>query len=432
MMMPHQLFSKPLCLSFLMGILSGLPLMVTLTLLQAWASESGISLGKIGLLALVGLPYSLKFLWAPLFDYISLPFLGRRRGWLLVSQIGLILTISALGFSNPGQRPGGLVLLITLATAITFFSASQDSIIDAFRREDLQDHELGLGSSYYVYGYRLGILITGSGGLFMADFFSWQLTFLSVACCLLPGLLLTLSCSEPEGIHPTTPYRQGSILAPFAEFFQRPKVLWVLLFILCYKLGDTLAQTMTMPFYLEVGFSKSEIAAIVKLFGFWGTIVGAGLGGIFIMRLGISRGLWIFGLLQMISTAGFSLLALKGADLSWLALVVAAENCSAGMGTAAFIAYMARLTNKQFSASQYALLSSIMGIPRVFLASSSGYIASSLGWFWFFLFCSLIALPGLLLLPKCAPWAQEGDGDTQSLYPGGLKNRSLRPNHSSP
>ncbi|MBU0680545.1 MAG: AmpG family muropeptide MFS transporter [Proteobacteria bacterium] len=409
-MMTRRLFSKALRLSFFMGILSGLPLMVTMTLLQAWLSEVGISLEKIGLLVLVGLPYSLKFVWAPLFDYIRLPFLGRRRGWLLVMQVGLVLTIGVLGFSNPGNEPGGLVLLITLATTIAFFSASQDILIDAFRREDLQNHELGLGSSYYVYGYRLGMLITGSGGLFIADLFSWRLTFLGVACCLLPGLLLTLFCHEPAELPPASRCRQGSILAPFTDLLQRPEVIWVLLFILLYKLGDTLAQAMTMPFYLDLGFSKSEIAAVVKLFGFWGTIVGAGMGGVFILRIGIRRGLWIFGLLQMISTAGFALLALKGAHLGWLALVVAAENGSAGMGTAAFVAYMASLTNKQFTASQYALLSSIMGIPRVVLASSSGFMASSLGWFWFFLFCTLLALPGLFLLRKCAPWPPEGDG----------------------
>ncbi len=414
-----------------MGILSGLPLMVTITLLQAWVSEAGIAVEKIGLLVLVGLPYSLKFVWAPLFDSVSLPFLGRRRGWLLVVQVGLILAISVLGLSRPGNEPGGLLLLVVVATVIAFFSASQDILIDAFRREDLLDHELGLGSSYYVYGYRLGMLITGSGGLFMADFFSWQITFFCLACCLLPGLFLTLSIPEPEVIRPVSQGRQGAIIAPFTDLCQRPEVVWILLFILFYKLGDTLALAMTMPFYLELGFSKSEIATIVKLFGFWGTIAGAGLGGVLIMRIGIRRGLWIFGFLQMISTTGFAVLALKGAQLSWLALVVAVENCSAGMGTAAFVAYMAKLTNKQFTASQYALLSSIMGIPRVVLASSSGFIASNLGWFWFFLFCTAIALPGLLLLPKCAPWPRHEDGTKKALFPFLLKNSDLRPDQSS-
>lgn len=401
-MILQQLFSGKLGLAFLMGISSGLPLMVTITLLQAWTSESGVSLAKIGLLALVGLPYSLKFVWAPIFDHITLPFLGRRRGWLLVIQVCLIVSIAALGLCQPSDQAGGLVLLITLATTITFFSASQDIIIDAFRREDLLDKELGIGSSYYVYGYRLGMLITGSGGLFLADLFSWQRTFFIVACCLLPGLMITLFCQEPERV--PCQGKKG-FLAPFSELLQRPGIVWVFLFILLYKVGDTLAQTMTMPFFLGLGFSKSEIAAIVKLCGFWGTIAGAGIGGALILRIGISRGLWIFGLFQMISTAGFALLALIGYDLGWLALVVALENSSAGMGTAAFVAYMAKLANKEFTASQYALLSSIMGIPRVVLASSSGFLASELGWVWFFIFCTIIALPGLALLQKCAPWS---------------------------
>ena len=401
-MILQQLFSGKLGMAFLMGISSGLPLMVTITLLQAWTSDAGVSLAKIGLLALVGLPYSLKFVWAPIFDHISLPFLGRRRGWLLVIQACLIISIAALGLCEPSDQSGGLILLIALATTITFFSASQDIIIDAFRREDLLDKELGIGSSYYVYGYRLGMLITGSGGLFLADLFSWQRTFFIVACCLLPGLLITLLCQEPERV---PCHGKKGFLAPFSELLQRPGVAWIFLFILLYKVGDTLAQTMTMPFFLGLGFSKSEIAAIVKLCGFWGTIAGAGIGGALILRIGISRGLWIFGFFQMISTAGFALLAVIGNDLGWLALVVALENSSAGMGTAAFVAYMAKLANKEFTASQYALLSSVMGIPRVVLASSSGFLASQLGWVWFFLFCTIIALPGLVLLRKCAPWS---------------------------
>ncbi|MEN8258816.1 MAG: AmpG family muropeptide MFS transporter [Thermodesulfobacteriota bacterium] len=401
-MILQQLFSPKLGLAFLMGIFSGLPLMVTITLLQAWTSESGISLEKIGLLALVGLPYSLKFVWAPIFDHITLPFLGRRRGWLLVIQASLIVSIAALGLCHPSDQPGGLFLLTILASTITFFSASQDIVIDAFRREDLLDNELGIGSTYYVYGYRLGMLITGSGGLFLADFFSWQRTFFTVACCLLPGLMITLWCREPERVRPLT---KTGLFSPFSELLQRPGIAWVLLFILLYKVGDTMAQTMTMPFYLELGFSKSEIGAIVKLCGFWGTIAGAGMGGALILRIGISRGLWIFGLLQMLSTAGFALLATIGNDLGWLAVVVAMENSSAGMGTAAFVAYMARLANRQFTASQYALLSSIMGVPRVILASGSGFLASHLDWFWFFIFCTIIALPGLVLLQKCVPWS---------------------------
>ncbi len=400
-MILQQLFRPKLGLAFLMGVFSGLPLMVTITLLQAWTSESGVSLEKIGLLALVGLPYSLKFLWAPIFDHVTLPFLGRRRGWLLVTQASLILSIAALGLCKPSNEPGGLYLLVALASIITFFSASQDIVIDAYRREDLEDNELGIGSSYYVYGYRLGMLITSSGGLFLADIFPWRLTFFIIAGCLVPGLMVTLWCHEPERVRSKA---KASFLSPFSELLKRSGIIWVFLFILFYKVGDTLAQTMTMPFFLELGFSKSEIAAIVKLCGFWGTIAGAGIGGALILRIGISRGLWVFGCFQMISTAGFTLLAIIGNDLVWLAVVVAVENISAGMGTAAFVAYMARLANKEFTASQYALLSSIMGVPRVVLASGSGFLASQLGWIWFFIFCTFIALPGFVLLQKCAPW----------------------------
>ena len=381
--------------SLLMGFACGLPLLLTISILQAWMKEAGVDIKVIGLFSLVGLPYTLKFLWAPVMDRFTLPFLGRRRGWMLLFQLMLMLAIAALGLTNPLASP---VLVALAAFMVTFFSASQDIVVDAYRREDLSDLELGLGSSLYVNGYRVGMLLAGSGGLIMADHLSYRSVYLLLAAAMLVGVITTCLCREPEhpqGI-PTT--FKDAVVGPFTEYFSRRGALLLLVFILFYKIGDQMASTMTMPFYLDLGFTKTEIGTVVKLFGFWATIGGGLLGGVILLRLGIYRSLWIFGILQAISTAGFALLANVGGGLSLLAAVIAFENLSGGMGTAAYVAYMASLTNKKFTATQYALLSSLMGIPRVLASAPTGFVVSALGWSSFFIFCTFAALPGLLLL----------------------------------
>jgi len=390
----------------MMGFACGLPLLLTLSVLQAWMKEEGVDLAVIGLMALVGLPYTLKFLWAPILDRFTLPFLGRRRGWLLVAQTALVLSIAGLGLNDPGSHPWRVAFAALL---VTFFSASQDIVVDAYRREDLADEELGLGSSLYVNGYRLGMLLASGGGLIMADHISFRAVYLIMAACMLPGIITTLLAPEPELPAGTPKTIREAVFNPLLEYFSRRGALWMLCFILCYKIGDTMASAMTIPFYIEIHFTKTQIGAVVKLFGFWATIAGALGGGVLMLKLGINKCLWIFGFLQAVSTAGFVVLAKIGNSMPALAAVIGFENLSSGMGTAAFVAFMASITNKKFTATQYALLTSLMGIPRVIASAPTGFFAKHLGWEGFFIFCTLIAVPGMLLLLKFAPWNENTD-----------------------
>lgn len=399
------IFSGRMLVALLMGFSSGLPLLLTGSVLQAWMTDEGVDLGTIGLFALVGLPYTLKFVWAPLTDRFSVPLLGRRRGWLLGVQLLLMAAIAALGWTQPAENP---LVVALVAWLVTFFSASQDIVIDAYRREALADTELGLGASLYVNGYRIGMLLASGGGLILADLMPFSAVYQLMAMGMLVGIVTTLLAPEPEIQAGLPRSLRGAVVEPFVDYFRRRHALLILLFILLYKLGDTMASHMSTPFYLDIGFSKTEIGAVVKLFGFWATVTGGMLGGIVILRTGIYRALWGFGILQALSTAGFALLALSGYSLPLLAGVIAFENLTAGMGTAAFVAFMAALTNRKFTATQYALLSSLMGIPRVIVAAPTGYFADWLGWAAFFLSCTLIAVPGLLLLTRFRDWLAEG------------------------
>ena len=389
------IFTARMLTALVMGFAGGLPLFLTSTVLQAWMKESGVDLGTIGLFALVGLPYTLKFLWAPLMDRYIPSLLGRRRGWLLIWQLFLTAAIGLLAFSDPSQL---LMMTAVAALLLSFFSASQDIVIDAYRRESLSDDEQGMGAALYVSGYRIGILLATGGGLIMADYMSYQSVYLVMATVMAGSIIATLLAKEPEMNHGHPSTLREAVINPFKEYFTRKHAILILLFIFLYKVGDTMASQMTIPFYLELGFSKTEIGSIVKLFGFWATIGGTFLGGLMIMRFGIFFGLIWFGLLQALSTAGFAALAVIGYNPVALGFVITFENLSAGLGTAAFIAFMASLTDKRFTATQYALLTSFMGMPRVFAAAPTGFMAESMGWFSFFIFCTLIALPGLLLL----------------------------------
>ena len=397
----YTICSGRMLVTLLMGFSCGLPLLLTITVLQAWMKEQGVDLTVIGMMALVGLPYTLKFLWAPFLDRFTLPFLGRRRGWLLIAQTALLLAIAGLGFTQPKENPW---MLAFVAFLVTFFSASQDIVVDAYRREDLPDEELGLGSSLYVNGYRVGMLLASGGGLILADHIPFSMVYLIMACCMLPGILTTVFAHEPELTAGTPKTMKEAVFDPLVEYFSRHGALYILAFILLYKIGDTMASAMTIPFYLDIGFSKTEIGAVVKLFGFWATIAGSLIGGTIMLRLGIKRSLWYFGFLQAISTAGFALLARIGHNISALSAVIAFENLSSGMGTAAYVAFMASITNKRFTATQYALLSSLMGVPRVLASAPTGFLAKNIGWEAFFIVCTLIAIPGMILLLKFARW----------------------------
>lgn len=399
--MLKTVFSPRMLVAFLMGFSCGMPLLLTITVLQAWMKEEGVDLSVIGLMALVGLPYTVKFLWAPFLDRYSLPFLGRRRGWLLVTQAALAVALAGLGMTRPSVQPW---MVAFAAFWVTFFSATQDIIVDAYRREDLSDNELGLGSSFYINGYRVGMLLASGGGLILADHMPFSMVYLVMAGCMLPGILTTLFSREPEVGEALPKSLRSAVVDPLVEYFTRENALWMLAFVLFYKIGDTMALAMTTPFYLDMGFTKTEIGTVVKLFGFWATVAGGFAGGVLMLRLGINRSLWVFGVFQMASILGFVALARVGHSLPVLSGVIVFENVSGGMGTAAYAAFMASITNKKFTATQYALLSSLMGIPRVMAAAPTGFLAERLGWEAFFIFCTVMALPGLLLLAKFAPF----------------------------
>ena len=406
------LFSRRILVAFLMGFSSGLPLLLTIGVLQAWMKEKGVDLTWIGMITLVQLPYTWKFIWAPVLDRFTLPFLGRRRGWLLVAQLCLIGSIAALGYSDPVSN---VVAMVVAAILVSFFSASQDIVIDAYRREDLADEELGLGSSMYIYGYRLGMLLAGGGGLIMADHMPYSRVYLIMAACMVPGVVTTLLTPEPKIRAGTPRTMKEAVIDPMVEYFSRTNAIWILVFILLYKIGDTMASAITTPFYLDLGFSKTDIGAVVKVFGTGATLTGAFLGGIILLRLGISRSLWIFGILQAVSTACFALLARIGYSIPALSGVIAFENLSSGMGTAAFVAFMASITNKKFTATQYALLTSLIGVPRTFASAVTGIMAKHIGWENFFIACALVAIPGMLLLVKFAPWNSKSVAEVQSV-----------------
>ena len=420
-------FQRKIFITLSMGFVSGVPLLLTITLLQAWLTDEGISKSTIGLFALVGLPYSLKFLWAPIFDAITVSKLGRRRGWLLFTQILLILSIIALGMTNPAMNPYNVALLALL---VTFSSASQDIVIDAYRRESLTDEEQTLGASAYVLGYRIGALAAGAGGLILADYMSYQMVYEIMSCIMLYGVLITLIADEPKSNYIPSNF-QDTVTRPFIEFFnryasinnispdrlkflgERAKInrrnvlenflvtpILILLFILLYKIGDTMAHSLSTNFYLDTGFSKSEIGTVVKFFGLFATLVGAFAGGLIAYKIGLYNSLMIFGVFQAIATLGFSVLALFGDNLYLLMTVISMENLAAGMGYTAYLAFIANMTNKQFTATQFALMTALMSLPRTLFSGFSGYLVEFFGWELYFVFCSLIAIPALIILSK--------------------------------
>lgn len=407
-----QLFFKPrIIVILLLGFSAGLPLALSFSTLSVWMAEENVSLKTIGLFSLVSLPYVLKPLWAPFFDQLPLPFfttvLGRRRGWLLVSQLALMAAVLALGASDPITNPWHTA---ALALLVTFFSASQDIVIDAFRVESLADSEQGVGASSYIYGYRVGMLVSGAGALLIADHVSWFWTYAAMAASLLVGVITTLIIREPAGsqfprrLTPATPraarppWLQTAFVDPFRDFMTRRAWLAILIFILFYKFGDALAGVLSNPFYIQIGFDKTDIAYYAKVLGLGGTLVGVFFGALMVARMHILLTLLICGVLQALSNLMFVWLAAVGNDTSLLALTIAAENFTGGMGTAAFVAYISGLTSINFTATQFALLTSLASVGRTLFASYSGGIVEAIGWIDFFLLSTAAALPGLLIL----------------------------------
>ncbi len=421
------IFNQRMVVCIFTGFASGLPLYLLFNLVPAWLKTEGLSLKAIGAFALIQFPYTWKFLWAPVLDQYALPFLGRRRGCMLVSQIILLCAIAGLGFLAPKSQQ---VSVIAVCAVIAFFSATLDIVLDAFRRELLREDELGLGNSIHVNAYKIASLVPGSLSLILSDHLPWFLVFSITATFMVPGMLMTLTVPEPLVERRTSRTLEEAVVAPFKEFFNRHglrSALWVLAFIFFYKLGDSLCTALATPFYLEMGYNKTEIGLVAKHAGLWPSVIGGILGGIWMIRLGISRALWIFGFVQLFSILGFAWLAWLNQSVpqSWLnlgsfispdaghdaarrlilALVIAFEALGVGLGSAAFVAYMARTTHPAYTATQLALFTSLMAVPRTFINAGAGYLVEMLGgWFNFFIFCFILAIPGMLMLLKVAPW----------------------------
>ncbi len=398
----QDILSKKMLVCIFTGFTSGLPLYILISLLPAWLRSNQLDLKAIGLFALIQLPYTWKFLWAPFFDRFTWV-MGRRRGWLLCFQALLLISIPLLGFYNPQTD---LKMIIVIATLIAFLSASQDVVIDAYRRELLLDEELGLGNAIHVNAYKIASLIPGSLSLILADHFDWQTVFIVTSLFMLPGVVLTLLIKEPKVPQIKKRDLTSSFLLPFQEFIHRhglKSALTILLFIFLYKLGDSMATALATPFYLDLGFSKTEIGLIAKNAGLWPSVIGGILGGIWMMKLGINRALWIFGFLQMISILGFAWLAHIGYSPEWLAVVVGFEAFGVGLGTTAFVAFIAKTTHPLYTATQFALFTSLAAIPRTLVNASTGYLQNIFGWEHFFILCFLLAIPGMVLLYKIAP-----------------------------
>ena len=402
-----------------------MPLALTGQTLALRLKDEGLSLTAIGLFAAVGTPYALKFLWAPVMDRARLPLLtaafGRRRGWLLVTQALLIGTTLALGFSGPSANIG---LTAALALTVAFASASQDIVIDAYRVEVLEEHQFAAGAAAIVFGYRVGMLVSGAGALYLASVFAWSTVYAAMAALVLVGTATVLLNPEPEmKVTPdssareaavrdwlaTRPHLSGrfgaalgwlyvAVVCPFAEFMARPGWVAILLFVVFYKFGDSLAGVMTFPFLDDIGFSKIDIANVAKVFGFAATLAGLALGGALMAGAGLYRSLWICGVLQLGSNLMFAVQAVAGANIALLAATIGLENLAGGMGTAVFVAYLSSLCNVAYTATQYALLSSFMVVARTWLSSSGGALAEWLDWFGFFLLTTAVAVPGLILL----------------------------------
>lgn len=391
------------------GFTSGLPLYILIQLVPAWLRTEGVGLAEIGFFTLIGLPYTWKFLWAPVMDRYTLPFLGRRRGWILATQIALMVSIAAIGFLKPEFS---IWAVAYLAATIAFFSASQDIVLDAYRRELLADNELGLGNAIHVQAYRLSGLVPGSLALILADHMSWSAVFIVVAAFMLIGILLVVSIEEPVRDPQAPRTIKEAVIEPFREFLSRQgtaSAMFVLGFLFFYKLGDNMATALQTPFFIDVGFTLTQIGVVAKFASLTAVIVGGLVGGLVMIVLSINRALWLFGGVQIISILGFAALAIVGPNLWMLGFAVAFEYLGVGLGTAALTAFIARSTNKAFAATQFALFTALASTPRTLAGATTGVIVEQVGWSNFFFLCVLLALPGMLLLLKVAPWNEQSD-----------------------
>ncbi len=417
----QALFNKKMLICLFNGVTAGLPLFYLIQLIPGWLRSEQVDLKTIGLFSLVGIPYTWKFLWAPLLDYLELPFLGLRRGWMLITQICCMASMFSLAFLDPGQD---LSLIVYAAIAMAFFSASQDIVLDAYRRELLNDRELGLGNSMYMNGYRAIGFVPGGLGLILSDYISWSAVHMIIGSFMLIGVVKTFLINEVSLKNRKALTLRQSVVEPLMEFFNREgrkSALLFLCFLFLYKLGDNMATALSTPFYIDVGFSNTVIGTTVKVVSFWAMMIGAFAGGAAIYRYGINKCLWFFGVVQLISIFGFAVLSEAGPVVSVLAFVVGFEYLGVGLGASALTAFMARATNMNFTATQFALFSSLIALPRTFANATTGFLIEGispkdvwlhetfgsipgLGYTHFFIFCGFMALPGMILLHWVAPF----------------------------
>ena len=400
----EALLNRRMLICVFTGFTSGLPLYVLFQLVPAWLRVEGVGLAEIGLFALVQFPYTWKFLWSPVMDRFTLPVLGHRRGWMLVTQLALFVSMAALGFFRPDLS---IWVIAYLAAAVAFFSASQDIVLDAYRRELLPDMELGLGNSIHVQAYRFAGLVPGGLGLILADHFDWHIVFAIIAMFMIVGIVMTLVIDEAIA-EPSPPQTlRDAIIDPFRDFIGRSglaSAVLVLAFLFLYKLGDNMATALQSPFFIDIGFTLTQIGAISKTAGLIAANIGTIVGGLVMVKLSINRALWVFGFVQIVSILGFALLSVVGTNPWMLGAVVAFEYLGVGLGAAALVAFMARTSNPAFAATQLALFTALASVPRVFATAVTGVIVEATGWTNFFLLCTALAIPGMLLLFKVAPW----------------------------
>jgi PAT family beta-lactamase induction signal transducer AmpG len=403
----EALLNRRMLICVFTGFSSGLPLYILINLLPAWLRSEHVDLKAIGLFALIQLPFTWKFLWSPLVDRYAVPLLGRRRGWMLITQLLLLASIPLFGLLRPQLD---LWTIAYLAAVVAFFAATQDIVLDAYRRELLPDPELGLGNAIHVQAYRISSLVPGALALILADHLPWQAVFAITALFMLPGIVMTLLIGEPTLARDAPHSLRAAVIEPFREFIARSgwdQAMLILAFIFFYKLGDSMATALATPFYLDMGFSLSAIGLIAKNVGLAASVAGGLLGGLWMLRIGINRGLWLFGIVQVVSILGFAWLAYVHQPDPWLlGVVIAFEALGVGLGTSAFTAFIARATDPRYTATQFALFTSLASVPRSIVNATTGWIVDHTGWFAFFLLCTALALPGMILLLKVAPWRE--------------------------
>ncbi|MDP7593621.1 MAG: AmpG family muropeptide MFS transporter [Litorilituus sp.] len=411
----EAILNKRMLICVFTGFSSGLPLFVLYQLVPGWLRSEGVSLAEIGLFSLIGIPYVWKFIWSPLIDRYSLGPLGRRRSWMLVTQVLLLLSIAIFGWVNPVVNIWSVAYL---AAGVAFFSASQDIVLDAYRRELLPDHELGLGNSVHVQAYRLSGLVPGSLAFILADHISWQSVFIIVASFMLLGILLTLFIKELDTGHDAPKSLQEAVILPFKDFINSNGVksaAYTLAFLVFYKLGDNMATALQTPFFIDLGFSKTEIGVIAKTSSLIAMTIGIIVGGLVMVKLSINKALWLFGLVQIVSILGFAALAEIGHNNYALAITMGFEYLGVGLGAAALTAFIARTTNPAFAATQIALFTALAVLPRTFANATTGFIVEQIGWTQFYFLCTALAIPGMVMLCKVAPWHEVQDKNKQTI-----------------